>query len=205
MEKGGSLKNLLQLILFRMGGLLPGVSTEHEKPLEPKGCIENQMQGELSKLSYGRGDISRNGCGIVAVYNAYYYLGLKTSFMELLSWFEAHGEVLWGQGGVSPGSMRIRFQQDPRLETRALSRIDKNRTDAFERQARVFVLLTAPENRFFFMHYITIVKEGKLWRMVNALYPYEKKESLYETVRAYNRGASAPLLLYGLSLKPGDR
>ncbi len=205
MGKGGFLKNRLQLILFRMGGLLPCVSNAHEKPLEPAGCIENQMQGELSRLSYGRGDICRNGCGIVAVYNAYYFLGLKTSFMELLSWFEAHGEVLWGQGGVSPGSMLIRFRRDPRLETGVLKRIDKKRTDEFEKRGQVFVLLTAPENRFFFMHYITIVREGKLWRMVNALYPYEKKESLYETVCAYNRGASAPLLLYGVSLKPGDR
>ena len=65
--------------------------------------IENQ--GEWKEVQYGDYDMSYDGCGIIAIVNAYHSLGVDLTsdqVAELISEFEKNGIVSNGKWGTSP-------------------------------------------------------------------------------------------------------
>ncbi|MBQ4307914.1 MAG: hypothetical protein II759_04990 [Lachnospiraceae bacterium] len=70
--------------------------------------MENQNSPEMTRLKYARSDMTRSGCGLIAVYNALTYFGRESvSLPELIAGAEARGAMVAGAKlGTSPVSIR---------------------------------------------------------------------------------------------------
>lgn len=66
--------------------------------------INNQQQWDNIKFGLNS-DMAHAGCEIIAAYNALVVMGENmtgTKFVDMISYFEKHGAVLWGEWGTSP-------------------------------------------------------------------------------------------------------
>lgn len=192
--------NGLKLFCYDILGVFGGYASRHVEgalpgPL-PEGYLEDQRHAAVSGIPYGMGDISGNGCGILAAFNVLRYFGIRAELTELVEWFEKNGEALFGKAGVLPKSLAAFFRkQGLSCEMRYAPGGQELPYQAGDPGA-AFVLLFHPKKDPLHMHYVAILRERGLYDIKNAQYPYRKAADLSDCIRSLNGGNLIPLLLY---------
>ena len=190
--------NRLKLFCYDILGVFGGYASGHEAGFFPEGYLNDQRNEAISRISYGRGDIDRNGCGILAAWNVLRFFGIRADLAEILEWFEKNGEALFGKAGVVPKSLAEFFRKQGLFcEMIHLSKIENLPQWEGDWEA-AFVLLFHPKKDPVHMHYVTLLpeKDGGLYDIKNAQYPYRKAEKLSDCIRSVNGGNLVPVLLY---------
>ena len=194
--------NRLKLFCYDILGIFGGYASRHEDGVLPgslpEGYLEDQRHEAVSRIPYGKGNISGNGCGILAAYNVLRYFGIRAELTELVEWFEKNGEALFGKAGILPKSLAAFFrQQGLSCEMRCVSEGEELPYQAGD-QGDVFVLLFHPKKDPVHMHYAALIpeKEGGRYDIKNAQYPYRKAAKLSDCISSLNGGNLVPLLLY---------
>ena len=93
------------------------------------GIIYNQH--DFEDLRYGFGNVAKNGCGAIAVYNILTLENKTINLAELLYKFDAHGENLFGLAGTRASKMisvlkEYDFQVEYSLKKSNFEKIAKN-------------------------------------------------------------------------------
>ena len=166
--------------------------------------IPDQQKGELAGLPFGKGTMGKNGCGVAAVYNALLRLGERPSLTALTLWFERRGTAFFGLAGTIPSSIR-RYFKERGFSVKEVKHPTRAQLLALEAEYPVFILLTAPGKKLFLLHYVCLFKENGGWRMLNALFPWEKRESLSETADSFNRGDAKIIRVFGIGPASEER
>ncbi len=137
----------------------------HEERIErEKGFIENQNL--YSDMHYGICSMDRNGCGVIAVYNALRALGINEAGSEgipslpnLISIFENSGITMAGQLGTGPRSIADFFDKRG-IGIRTAT--DENRYSAIVRMCPVCIItiFNNKDRLHDYVHTMCITKEG---------------------------------------------
>ncbi|MBQ3865183.1 MAG: hypothetical protein II781_05025 [Clostridia bacterium] len=114
--------------------------------------ITDQTRDELSSLPWGkRGDVARNGCGLISVYNLLLMLGNPWKKRDLYrAMTQAHAPLLFGKLGTNPFAI-LRFLRSlyPTARVRLFPGIGKRITG---RYAAIFLYLGWDKGLF--AHYV---------------------------------------------------
>ena len=110
--------NALILLFYRMAAFFTRVPKETRSenaekmreilkdfPLKIDEFINNQ--NDLINMPFGRGSLVANGCGPVALYNAFHAVNDNISFFDIVRELEKSGAALFGKFGTSPASIRL--------------------------------------------------------------------------------------------------
>ncbi len=134
--------------------------------IRPQGYVEDQTRDNVSVMPYGKGDISGNGCGIIAAYNTLLRLGYAPDFSDKISWFEKHGEAWYGKAGVTPKSL-LRHLRDEGLHVETTFDFSASSLHKREMENDAHILLFHPKKDMIHMHYVMIAREGAADKIVN--------------------------------------
>ncbi|MBQ7820702.1 MAG: hypothetical protein IJ391_00265 [Clostridia bacterium] len=77
---------------------------------EYDGFINGQGVGNVAKLKYGTGTMNKNGCGVIAAYNALVQLDDRVDIRDIAAEFEADGKMLNGTFGTNPYAIGRYFE-----------------------------------------------------------------------------------------------
>lgn len=127
--------------------------------------IENQR--EWKNVKFGRADMDKAGCEIIATYNAKLALGettAETDMVELISTYENRGAVLLGNWGTAPMAIYDYFVSQ-RYETAMEMDFHKETIHAMKEKYETFILsFFNDENRVSEgIHTINISKNGRTY------------------------------------------
>ena len=64
--------------------------------------INDQNDGQVKELRYGKWNMENNGCEVIAVYNSLRTLGKPEDIRDIAKYFENDGQIAWGYGGTNP-------------------------------------------------------------------------------------------------------
>lgn len=74
---------------------------KHTEKLGSVSLINGQKLGAVAEMRYGLCFMSRNGCGVIAVYNALAYIGKNQPLCEVARYMERY-KMLFGIFGCNP-------------------------------------------------------------------------------------------------------
>lgn len=95
----------------------------------PSGYINGQCRPPLAELPYGAWKMGRNGCEVIAVYNALLDLERPEPFRVLARELERNGLLFNGFGGTNPAALE-NFFQSRKIGYQLLRRRDRAGFDA---------------------------------------------------------------------------
>lgn len=97
----------LVIISFPFCAVLANVNyktnSEYWNELNYKGIVYNQHNYE--EMKYGLGDIAKNGCGAIAVYNILVLENKYKPLPEIIRYFDNSNEIVFGILGTNPFSI----------------------------------------------------------------------------------------------------
>ena len=76
------------------------------------GYINDQNNGQVSKLKLGSRTMDYNGCEVIAAYNSMLTLGEKRDIRDIAYHFENDGQMLGGEFGTNPYAIKRYFIQN---------------------------------------------------------------------------------------------
>lgn len=76
------------------------------------GYINDQDNGQVSKLKLGSRTMYYNGCEVIAAYNSMLTLGEKRDIRDIAYHFENDGQMLGGEFGTNPYAIKRYFTQN---------------------------------------------------------------------------------------------
>jgi hypothetical protein len=76
------------------------------------GYINDQNNGQVSKLKLGSRTMDYNGCEVIAAYNSMLTLGDKRDIRDIAYHFENDGQMLGGEFGTNPYAIKRYFTQN---------------------------------------------------------------------------------------------
>ncbi len=68
---------------------------------EYTGFINGQGKGNVSKLKFGNNTMNKNGCGVIAAYNALVAMDDREDICNIAAHFESDGQILGGDWGTN--------------------------------------------------------------------------------------------------------
>ena len=198
------LRNRIQLKREEGRGLL----TQKGRGFMAKAALfmENQNSPEMTRLKYARSDMTRSGCGLIAVYNALVYFGREgVSLPDLIAGAENRGAmVAGGKLGTSPVSL-LRILREHGFVTRVgYSEAADNRILS-DGEAAILMFLNNRRKPAEGLHFVFLSREedGR-WIIHNARgsgYHVSEGGSIDAVMRAIRPdGKASAMWLAGLSL-----
>nr|WP_292166202.1 hypothetical protein [Butyrivibrio sp.] len=123
--------------------------------------IENQ--GSWGAIKYGDYNMAYNGCGIIAMINAYHSLGVDLSYeeaVELIAEFEYYGCVYNGALGTSAMAIADYYRESTEYEVMCTTSIDSNEIKTIGDNCDTFIVVVYNEGSSVYsrMHYVNIEK-----------------------------------------------
>lgn len=106
-------------ILYRLSGLInlfcPRFDREQNRALRrqavlPAGMLNGQARPPLAALPYGAWRMEKNGCEVIAAYNALLALDMPRPFYEVADALEKRGLLFNGFGGTNLGALADHFR-----------------------------------------------------------------------------------------------
>ena len=107
--------------------------------LLPTGMLNGQSVLPLSDLPYGAWRMGKNGCEVIAVYNALLAMGMPRPLIEIAEALEKRGLLFNGFGGTNLGAVKDYFRKCG-VKVRVLRRRDAAQYDEALRGAECAVL-----------------------------------------------------------------
>ena len=130
--------------------------------------MENQNSPEMTKLKYARSDMTRSGCGLIAVYNALTYFGEKASLPDLIDQAERKGAMVAGAKlGTSPVSLMRILRENGFTAEVGYTREADNRILS-EYTAAILMFMNNRGRPGEGLHFVFLSRDGGKWNIHNA-------------------------------------
>ena len=140
----------------------------------PSGLLNGQGRAPLAELPYGAWRMEKNGCEVIAAYNALLALERPTSFPKVAEELERKGLLFNGFGGTNPAALEGFFRRKS-IDCRLLRRRDADSYSAALAEADCGILsywtgkrLRRPDRRWNTLHTVFIRRAAAGVEICNA-------------------------------------
>ena len=148
---------------------------------DKSGFIDNQSA--LTDIPYGKGTLSANGCGPIALYNALIEMNYDSlALSSIIEYLEKKGAALYGKFGTSPYSIN-RFLKSKGFITKLYKGKKSIKLNEFSDKFEAFISLIYNDSRSLKkgLHFICTVKTSDC--LFTTHNPFHTADSLYNALK----------------------
>lgn len=163
---------------------------------DKSGFIDNQS--DLSNVPYGKGTLSANGCGPIALYNALLEMNYeRLSLSSVIEYLEKKGATLYGKFGTSPYSIN-RFLRSKGFSTKLYKGKSSNKLNKFSDKFEAFISLIYNDSRSLKkgLHFICTVKTSDC--LFTTHNPFHTADSLYDALNLCSNNEISHICTIGI-------
>ena len=153
----------------------------HDYSTDKSGFIDNQS--DFHGIPYGKGTLSANGCGPIALYNALIQMNYdKLTLSSVIEFLEKKGATLYGKYGTSPYAIN-HFLKSKGFITKLYKGKSSIKLNKFSDKFEAFISLIYNDSGSLKkgLHFICTVKTSDC--LFNTHKPFHTADSLYNALK----------------------